>query len=122
MADKFFPFFIRDVYAMRIANADSEFVAALQKNSGIIENIEVSGKLNADKTLKLSAWMRTDNGFCQTSGQFWEQTITLNDAQFELYVERRLVDLAAAEIEHEKQVELSRQIEDRVGKLRAKFF
>lgn len=117
-----FPFNISEFAAMRLAEKDGAFASRIERETKFsnVRELIVSGKVFADMTLQLNAWISTDNGFCQTAGRCWERSITLTKEQFERFVDDEITSLAIKEIQDEENKKLQLRINARALELRAK--
>lgn len=82
----------------------------------IIESI--TGKVTEDRQLELWAHCTTNSGFCLMAGKFWEKIIKLDQATFDRYVAKRIIERAEAELDAEAAVARQNMIAARAEQLR----
>lgn len=115
-----FPFYIPAVAAEALASQHSEFTSAYarERRFTTITDFRVDGRVEADKTLHLNAWIATDNGFCQTAGTIWQHVQQLDDNNFESLVKREIIARASAELMEEDNNAFLARVQERAAKIR----
>lgn len=112
-----FPISIPSKTAEAFVSKDASYQMALRE-SRYIQELTVYGSLHEDGTLEMWAWCATDNGFCQTSGKFWEKVFQITEEEVEAEVEKELRRRAIAQIAEEDEQQWMRRVEKRIQELR----
>lgn len=120
MTSRLFPFYISSTRANVLARRWPSFLTALEREEQFkhLTALEISGCVEANKTLTLVGWSSADNGFIQQCGTFWKQEVELTDVEFNQYVDIELRERAAADIAAEEEAKLGARIDARAAALR----
>lgn len=120
MRAPFFPFYVEDWYAAKLAKDDADFIRAVDRERmSNITSLEVSGSLGADRVLKLYAHCSTDNGFCMASGRIWNREVELDTKLFDRLVEKQLGERAIQELDAEEARKRQLLIDAKAAEIRA---
>jgi hypothetical protein len=121
MTMRLFPISLPDWQAAKLAETTSDFNLALENEGRFtrITSLTVYGDVSKDRTLNLSAWASTDNGFCLSGGVFWKHTEVLSEERFARLIDQEILRRAEQEINDEETRKLNARIEARAAKIRA---
>jgi hypothetical protein len=117
-----FPFYLPDLQAARLVEADPDYAKAHAREDRFhrITELRLSARVNADRTVSLSAWSASDTGFIQSAGTFWSKELGVDAARLAALVDAELERRAARELATEERAEYEARVRARAAELRAR--